>query len=131
MKSGAQWNSCLAIHPRGDNLITGSYDKKVCWFDLDSGSTPYKTLKYHKKAVRQVIFHNIFPLFATCSDDGTINIFHGMAYNDLMMNALIVPLKILKGHTIKDDLGVLDIAFHPKQPWIFSSGADGEVILWT
>ncbi len=98
---------------------------------MDSGSTPYKTLKYHKKAVRQVAFHNSYPLFATCADDGTINIFHGMVYNDLMANALIVPLKILKGHIIKDDLGVLDIVFHPKQPWIFSSGADGDVILWT
>ena len=48
-----------------------------------------------------------------------------------MQNALIVPLKILKGHKVKDDLGVLDIAFHPKQPWVFSSGADHNVILWT
>ena len=62
---------------------------------------------------------------------GTINIFHATVFNDLMQNALIVPLKILKGHKVKDDLGVLDIAFHPKQPWVFSSGADHNVILWT
>lgn len=54
-----------------------------------------------------------------------------MVYNDLMQNALIVPLKVLKGHTITDDLGVLDIKFHPTQPWIFSAGADHEVICWT
>ncbi len=29
---------------------------------------------------------------------GTVHIFHGNVYNDLMQNALIVPLKILKGH---------------------------------
>ena len=30
-----------------------------------------------------------------------------------MENALIIPLKVLKGHKIKHDLGVLDIVFHP------------------
>lgn len=48
-----------------------------------------------------------------------------------MQNALIVPLKILQGHSVKEDLGVLDIKFHPKQPWIFSAGADHKIILWT
>lgn len=57
--------------------------------------------------------------------------FHGMVYNDLMKNALIVPVKVLKGHKIVDDLGVLDICFHPKQPWIFSAGADHNIILWS
>lgn len=32
---GAQWNSCIDLHPYGDNLIIGTYDKKVLWFDLD------------------------------------------------------------------------------------------------
>jgi ribosome biogenesis protein ERB1 len=54
-----------------------------------------------------------------------------MVYNDLMQNALIVPLKILKGHSTKDGLGVLDIVFHPTQPWLFSVGADHQLILWT
>ena len=62
---------------------------------------------------------------------GSINIFHGYVYDDLMKNALIVPLKILKGHSVINGDGVLDIIFHPTQPWIFSSGADKEIILWT
>lgn len=48
-----------------------------------------------------------------------------------MQNPLIVPLKILQGHAVKDDLGVLDIKFHPKQPWIFSCGSDHKIFLWT
>jgi WD40 repeat protein len=28
------------------------------------------------------------------------------------------------------DAGVLDAAFHPTQPWLFTSGADGSVTLW-
>lgn len=62
---------------------------------------------------------------------GTVNVFHGMVYSDLMQNALILPLKILKGHKTTKDKGVTAIAFHPKQPWIFSAGADNEIILWT
>lgn len=54
-----------------------------------------------------------------------------MVHNDLMKNALVVPVKILKGHKVIDSLGVLDICFHPRQPWIFSAGADHSVILWS
>ncbi|KAG1107557.1 hypothetical protein G6F42_016326 [Rhizopus arrhizus] len=76
--------SSIDIHPGGDNVIIGSYDKRVCWFDLDLSSRPYKSLRYHNKAVRQVSFHKRYPLFASSSDDGTIQIFYGMVYNDLM-----------------------------------------------
>ena len=31
--------------------------RRVVWFDLDLSSTPYKTLKFHEKAVRCVQFH--------------------------------------------------------------------------
>lgn len=48
-----------------------------------------------------------------------------------MQNPLIVPLKVLRGHNIKDGLGVLDVKWHPTKPWLISSGADGEVRMWT
>ena len=96
--SGAKWISSIAIHPKGDNFILGTYDKKIIWFDLDMGATPYKNLKYHDKAIRQVGFSPKYPLFASCSDDGSVNIFYGMVFNDLLQNALIVPVKILKAH---------------------------------
>lgn len=53
-----------------------------------------------------MVYHKRLPLFASCSDDGSIQIFHGMVYNDLLQNPLIVPVKILKaGHQIVDSLG--------------------------
>lgn len=52
---------------------------------------------------------------STCSDDGTVHVFHDTVYNDFIHNALIVPLKVLRGHTVTDDLGVLDTDFHPTQ----------------
>lgn len=30
----------------GDNVIVGSKDGKLCWFDMDLSSKPYKILKY-------------------------------------------------------------------------------------
>lgn len=51
--------------------------------------------------------------------------------SDLLQNPLIVPVKVLKGHAPARDLGVLDVLFHPTQPWLFSSGADATIRLFT
>jgi ribosome biogenesis protein ERB1 len=128
--TGCKWISSMAIHSSGDHIIAGSLDRRMVWFDLDLSSTPYKTLKYHENALRSVEFHPRYPLMASSSDDGSIHIFHSMVYSDLMRNPLIVPVKILRGHTTKNKLGVLAVAFHPSQPWIFSAGADGKIILF-
>ncbi len=37
--------SSLDVHPGGDNIIIGSYDSRLSWFDLDLSTKPYKTLK--------------------------------------------------------------------------------------
>ena len=50
---------------------------------------------------------------------------------DLLTNPLIVPVKILKGHQVVEHEGVLDCAFHPSQPWVFTAGADGKIFLYT
>lgn len=129
---GARWLSSIDIHPRGDNLLLSSFDKRVLWHDLDLSATPYKTLRYHEKALRSVQFHKgSLPLFASASDDGSIHVFHGMVYDDLMTNPLLVPLKKLMGHKITNSLGVLDLVWHPREAWLFSAGADGTARLWT
>ena len=51
--------------------------------------------------------------------------------SDLMQNALIVPLKILKGHEIVKNVGVTCCKFHPNQPWLFTSGADSTIRLYS
>ncbi|XP_030076591.1 ribosome biogenesis protein BOP1 isoform X2 [Microcaecilia unicolor] len=129
--TNCKWVSSIAIHPGGDNVICGSYDSKLAWFDLDLSTKPYKVLRHHKKALRAVAFHKHYPLFASGSDDGSVIVCHGMVYNDLLQNPLIVPVKVLKGHDITRDLGVLDVVFHPTQPWLFSSGADCTIRLFS
>lgn len=132
LQPGVRWLSTFDIHPQGDNVVTASYDKRVTWHDLDLSSKPYKTLRYHEKAVRSVTFHKGgLPLFCSASDDGLINVFHASVYDDLMKNPLLVPLKKLAGHDVKDSLGVLSTTWHPKEAWLVSAGADGTARLWT
>lgn len=129
--TNCKWVSSMAIHPQGDNVIIGSYDCRLSWFDLDLSTRPYRTLRHQKKAIRQVCFHKQYPLFASAADDGTVVVCHGMVYNDLLQNPLIVPVKILRGHKINNDVGVLDCKFHPTQPWLFSSGSDSTIRLYS
>ncbi len=102
----------------------------MVWFDFDLSTTPYKTLKYHERALRSVGYHMRYPLMASASDDGSVHVFHSMVYSDFMRNPLVVPVKILRGHEIQNKLGVLSLAFHPTQPWIFTGGADGRIFLY-
>jgi ribosome biogenesis protein ERB1 len=131
LQPGAKWISSIDVHPGGDNIIVGTYDKRLLWHDLDLSTKPYKTLRFHQEAVRAVRFHQGgLPLFADASDDGSLQIFHGKVVGDLMENATIVPLKVLKGHKVKSRLGVMDVDWHPREPWCVSAGADGTCRLW-
>lgn len=47
-----------------------------------------------------------------------------------MTDPLIVPLKILRGHDVKEGLGVLQVQWANRQPWLLSAGADGKVNVW-
>ncbi|KOS22545.1 Ribosome biogenesis protein erb1 [Escovopsis weberi] len=130
IQPGARWISSIDVHPGGDNLIVGSYDRRLLWHDLDLSHRPYKTMRFHPEAVRAVRFHKSLPLFADASDDGSLQIFHGKVVSDLMENATIVPVKMLRGHKVDKKLGVMDVDWHPKHPWCVSAGADMTCRLW-
>ena len=139
MQPGARWISSFDVHPTSsstagsDNLIVGSYDRRLLWIDLELSPRPYKTLRFHEKAIRSVRFHpstHRYPLFADGSDDGSIQIFHGSVTSDMMSNAQIVPLKVLRGHQVSGGLGVMDLDWHPNHPWLVSAGGDGTCRLW-
>lgn len=131
LTSGLKSTSCIAVHPGGDNLLLGSYDPRLVWFDTDLSVKPYKIMRYHTQAIRKACFHQKYPLFASCSDDAHVIVSHGMVYDDLTENALIVPLKVLHGHEHCTTLAVTDCQFHSTLPWLFSSGADKTVRLYT
>ncbi|RMY78934.1 hypothetical protein D0864_09190 [Hortaea werneckii] len=131
LQPGSRWISSISLHPQGNNLLVAGYDKKLLWHDLDLGTTPYKTLRYHSKAIRSVAFHPKLPLFADASDDGSLQVFHGKVVGDSLENATVVPLKVLRGHRVVKELGVLDVVWHPREAWCVSAGADGSLRVWT
>ena len=132
LQPGLKWISSMHIHKNsGNHLIVGSYDKRVAWFDLELANRPYKILRYHQRAVRSVEYHDTYPLFMSVSDDGNAHVLHSTIYNDLVTNPLIVPLKVLRGHGVRDGLGVLEATWHPYLPWLITAGADGDARLWT
>ncbi|KAI0035578.1 NUC169 domain-containing protein [Vararia minispora EC-137] len=127
---GIRWISAMDVHPSGEHLIVGGYDRKLCWFDLGLSDKPYKVMRYHTRAIRSLAFHGTYPLFASASDDGALQLFHARVHADLMADPLIVPLKILRGHDVADGLGVLAVGWVPGKPWAVSAGADGGVVVW-
>ncbi|RZF44656.1 hypothetical protein LSTR_LSTR000608 [Laodelphax striatellus] len=129
--SNCKWISNMAIHPGGDNLLLSSYDSKVVWLDLDLSTKPYKVLRLHSTAVRSVAYHKRYPLFASVADDCSLIVSHGMVYNDLMQNALIVPLKRLSSHKNHNDFGIFEVMFHHSQPWVLTCGADKTIRLYS
>ncbi|KAF2862754.1 BOP1NT-domain-containing protein [Piedraia hortae CBS 480.64] len=128
---GARWVSSVSMHPAGTNLVLATYDRKLLWHDLQLGNKPYKTLRFHESAIRVARFHDKLPLFADASDDGTCQVFHGGVVRDGLENATIVPLKVLRGHRVMGQLGVLDLNWHPREAWLVSAGSDGTVRVWT
>ena len=42
---GIKWISSMDVHPLGDHLLVGGYDRKLCWFDLELSDKPYKILR--------------------------------------------------------------------------------------
>ena len=56
LQCAVQRIASLALHPGGDNLIVGSEDRRVCWFDMDLSTKPYKTIKYVSRAQRVTAF---------------------------------------------------------------------------
>ena len=128
----------MDIHPSGSHLLVAGYDRALCWFDLDLSTKPYKVLRYHTRAIRSVAFHpdarggkgGERSLFATSSDDGSVQVFYGRVDEGGFESPVIVPLKILRGHGVREGLGVLQIRWVPGQPWLVSAGADGDVVVW-
>ena len=131
LQPGARHISSFDIHSGGDNVVVGSYDRRLLWHDMDLSARPYKTMRFHPRAIRAVKFHKGgYPLFVDASDDGTLQVFHGKVVSDLMENATIVPVKMLRGHDVVSSLGVLDVDWHPSHPWCVSAGADGTCKVW-
>ena len=70
VEPGARIISSFDLHPSGNHMIVGAYDRRLLWHDLDLSVRPYKVMRFHDKAVRAVAYHKGgHPLAADASDE--------------------------------------------------------------
>ena len=86
----------LSLHRGGDNIIAGTKDGKVAFFQIDMSTEPFKILDYHGDKIRGVEFHNSYPLAVSSSRNGKLLLYHFNVHEDIIADPVIVPLKSIK-----------------------------------
>ncbi len=106
----------LAIDPKGDFLVSGSNDKTVKIWEINTGNLIKTGMGHTGSAIALAISPN-GELFASGSGDNTIKLW------ELKTGKLCFTLR---GHTG----WVNALAFHPKGNMLVSGGADKTIALW-
>lgn len=86
----------ISVHKGGEDLIVGTKDGKVAWFQLELSEKPFKIMEYHEDKIKSVSFHSHYPLFSSCSKNGKFLLYHATISSDMIKDPIIVPLKVLK-----------------------------------
>jgi ribosome biogenesis protein ERB1 len=86
----------MSVHKGGEDLIVGTKDGKVAWFQLELSEKPFKIMDYHGDKIKNVSFHSDYPLFSSCSKNGKLLLYHATISTDMIKDPVIVPLKVLK-----------------------------------
>ena len=95
-KSECNWIHSIAVHPMGTNFVLGTLDNKIIWFDMELGTKPYKILSV-ESGVRDVKFHEKYPIFSAAQSDGNVHIIHAKVFENFE-NVQIVPISKIKTH---------------------------------
>ncbi len=106
----------VAISPKGNTLASGSDDKTIGLWDLNSGK-PISILTGHSQAVNSVAFSPDGTRLASSSDDQTIKVWN-------LQNG--EEIYTLSGHSHK----VKSVAFSPDGKLLASGSWDKTVKLW-
>ncbi|THD22630.1 Ribosome biogenesis protein bop1 [Fasciola hepatica] len=119
--------SRMAVHPSGDHLVAGTFDGRFQWFDIDLGNVPFKKMGLGHGAVRNLDVHHTRPLVSVAMDDGTVLVVHATVSDDLLSKPLIIPVTLIRTGQPSTAASVLATTFHPRQPHMYTGGADGSV----
>ena len=68
LNPGIRWISSMDVHPSGDHLIVGGYDRKLCWFDLELSEKPYKILRYARGTFCDVFDISLTHIFRSSAE---------------------------------------------------------------
>lgn len=111
----------VAFHKHYPLFASGADDRGL----IVSHGMVYKLVKHCVPTIYCVSI--LFTIY--CFNESTERLF--VSFSDLTKNPLIVPLKKLVNHESVGDFGIFDVIFHPKQPWVFSAGADSTIRLYS
>ncbi|KAA0188527.1 Ribosome biogenesis protein bop1 [Fasciolopsis buskii] len=119
--------SRMSLHPSGDHLVAGTFGGRFQWFDIDLGNVPFKKMGLGHGAVRNLDIHRTRPLVSVAMDDGTVLIVHATVSDDLLSKPLIIPVTLIRTGQPSTAASVLATSFHPRQPHVYTGGADGSL----
>jgi WD40 repeat protein len=71
LQGHTQWVRCAAFSPDGKYLASGSHDRTIRLWDVQSGDCVY-VLRGHGSRISSVTFDPVTKALASASDDGTI-----------------------------------------------------------
>jgi len=113
---GSIYNLCFS--PNGHTLVAASEKKALLLFDPLNHKRTFILENAHQNSLNFIKFLDSDTLFATCSDDNTINLWD--------LRQMKRRLRSLIGHTH----WVKNLEFDSKKKVVISSGYDGAVKVW-
>jgi WD40 repeat protein len=112
----SSWVHCVAFHPLGQLMVSGSYDKTLRVWDTKTWDC-IQILTDHSSGVSCVAFHPSGQFITSGSDDKTLRVWDTETWNSIIC---------LTDHSG----GVWCVAFHPSGKYMVSGSSDKTLQVW-
>lgn len=115
----------------GDNVICGSYDCRLAWFDLDLSTKPYKVLRWvgtgfdHSDGLEQSWRVKSLLVFALCSKRMSSLGIKAVLHNVALLTESVLCICPTRHHK----KALRGVAYHRHYPLFASASDDGSVIV--
>lgn len=119
----------MDLHPSGEHFLVGCENGKLYWYNIELSSEPERSISFSKSVV-SLSFHRIYPLFLLELSDSSVQIFSCFVIG-LLSGVSIQPLKTIRESSLEIFQESHQSVFHSTQPWLFRTGINYEVLLYS